>query len=417
MVLFLYNIFIRIYATGIRIASLWNSKAKDWIKGRENLFASIEKKIDPDQPVVWIHCASAGEFEQGKPVIEVLKTEYPRHQIIVSFFSPSGYNTAKTYPGIITTYLPSDTRKNARRFINCIHPDLVIFVKYEFWYHHIAVAAFNHIPVILISGIFRKSQVFFRWYGNFFTQMLFLFRRIFVQDKMSLQLLQEKYINHVSNAGDTRFDRVVKLIESPEPIPPVQKFINNTRCIVAGSTWKEDEVALQYTLQFLPSDISLIIAPHEIHNQHLDDIRKLFPDAVFYSELPGSNTSDNQPRILIIDNFGMLSRLYHYGTLTYVGGGFNQSGIHNTLEAAVYGKPVFFGPHYTKFREARELIGAGGAFSYSKKEDLKNKMIELLKNDEKLKSAGMASEKYVRENTGSTTIIMNYIQENRLLTS
>jgi len=417
MTLFLYDIFIRIYVAGIRIAALWNTKAKDWIRGRKDLYDVLEKKIDPGHKVIWMHCASAGEFEQGKPVIEMLKSEYPEHRILVSFFSPSGFNSAKKFPGIDITYLPSDTRKNARRFIETVHPELVIFVKYEFWYHHIAAAAYHHIPVILVSAIFRKEQVFFRWYGRFFRQMLFLFRKIFVQDESSLQLLQQHQINHGIIAGDTRFDRVVKLIENHERIPLVEAFVKNKRCIIAGSTWKEDESALKYVFNSLPDDVALIIAPHEINSNHIDEIRKLFPEAAFYSELKGKESVDPALRILVIDNFGMLSRLYKYAQLTYIGGGFNKSGIHNTLEAAVYGKPVFFGPHYQKFREARDLIRAGAAFSFTNDEDLKNKIIELLKDPQKLKSTGDISAKYVKENTGATGIILDFIQENRLLTS
>lgn len=434
----IYSIFIRLYFFAIQLASLWNSKAKEWIKGRKNLFEELKQKIKSTDKIIWIHCASAGEFEQGKPVIEKLKQSYPHHKILVSIFSPSGYGSAKKYPyADIVTYLPLDTRMNAKRFIVITKPELVIFVKYEYWYHHLSEIAFHHIPLIMVSAIFRKDQLFFKWYGKFYRQMLFLFRHIFVQDESSLVLLKENNLEHCSISGDTRFDRVKKIANQFSEIPFIKEFIGESKVIVAGSTWPDDEKIL--TEYVKTNKVKIIVAPHEIKQDHLLQIQKNFPDCIRYSELKNvlsENVTDQmfwnaineqqhaaieknlaKAKTLIIDNVGMLSRLYHYATITYVGGGFKKSGIHNTIEAAVYGKPVFFGPNYEKFKEARDLIQAGVAFTISSFQELKIKMDHLLNDPEQLLKAGEASKTYVENNVGATNTILQFIQENRLLTN
>lgn len=407
-----YNIFIQLYLAGVRIASLWNKKAKEWIEGRRNLFEELESKISPDDKIIWFHCASAGEFEQAKPIIEEIKKEYAQHKILVSFFSPSGFNAAKKYQHAdIITYLPADTKRNAELFIELTNPQLVVFVKYEYWYHHLSVAAFHHIPMILVSAIFRKDQIFFKWYGKFYRRMLFLFRQIFVQDENSLQLLKAIQVNHCSIAGDTRFDRVKKIQEHFTDIDLIKDFAKDDKVIVAGSTWPDDEKILsQYAKN---SSAKFIIAPHEINETHLKQIENLFPNSICYSSFQNFN---QQFQTLIIDNMGMLSRLYRYADITYIGGGFNKSGIHNTLEAAVYGKPIFFGPYYKKFKEARDLIEVGGAFSFSNEEEFQIKMDHLFNDPQQLLQAGNISKKYVEQNTGATKKIIQFIQEKRLLT-
>ena len=437
-VLLIYNFFIRLYAFGIRIAASWNPKAKEWIDGRKNLFQELDEKIHPDDKIIWFHCASAGEFEQGKPVIEELKKIYPLHKILVSFFSPSGYNAAKKYSyADIITYLPSDTKKNAKRFIELIRPELVVFVKYEYWYHHLSEAAFHHIPLIMASAIFRKDQLFFKWYGKFYRQMLFLFRKIFVQDEGSLQLLKANNIHHSSVSGDTRFDRVKKIADDFSEVPLLKEFAGESKVIVAGSTWEQDEMILASYAKNHP--VKIVIAPHEIKKDHILQLQKLFPDCVRYSEVKNlfshgevlaisiwnsineQQGKDLQKKLassktLIIDSMGMLSKLYYYATVTYVGGGF-KTGIHNTLEAVVYGKPVLFGPKYQKFKEAKDLIEEGAAFSITNTEELEIKMDHLLNDPEQLSKAGNAAKNYVEENTGATQKIIQFIQENRLLTN
>ena len=438
MVLLIYNIFIRLYTIGVRVASLWNPKAKQWIAGRKNLFEELGKKIDGNDKIIWFHCASAGEFEQGKPLIEEVKKHYPAHKILVSFFSPSGFNAAGKYQNAdIITYLPVDSPKNAKRFVELIKPQLAIFVKYEYWYHHLSALAFRHIPILMASAIFRRNQLFFKPYGQFYKQILFLFRKIFVQDEYSLQLLKEHNLTNCSLSGDTRFDRVKKIADQFAEIPLLKEFTGANNTIVAGSTWNDDEEILASYVKGNP--VKLIIAPHEIKNNHILHLQSLFPDCIRYSELTSildqgqlqktsvwSSISQQQEKdilqklmnakTLIIDCMGLLSRLYHYATVTYVGGGF-KTGIHNTLEAVVYGKAVVFGPKYQKFKEARDLIKDGAAFSVTNFEQLKTKMDHLLNDPLQLLQAGNAAKKYVDENLGATQKIVEFIQENRLLTN
>lgn len=415
--LLLYNIFIRLYFIGIRLASPWNKKAAKWTGGRKNIFEELRNKISKNDRVIWVHCSSAGEFEQGKPVIEALKQTYPRHKILVSFFSPSGYAIASAYTyADHITYLPLDTRKNAEAFIRLVHPELVIFVKYEFWYHHLATAAFHHIPILLISATFRKDQVFFKGYGRFFRQMLFLFRHIFVQDKASLNLLQANGITHSSISGDTRFDRVKKIADQATEVNSIRAFTGNKKTIVAGSTWPGDEALLADYLKTNP-DVKLVLAPHEINKTHLDGLKDRFENSIFYSSINSEAGVMEKAQVLIIDSVGLLSRLYQYATITYVGGGFTKDGIHNTLEAAVWGKPVVFGPNYKKYREAKELIEAGGGFSIANSGELKKLADEMLTNEQYLQATSKKAKNYVIENTGATQNILQAIQAKRLLTN
>lgn len=417
-VLQLYNSFLQLYLLGIRIASRWNKKAAAWLEGRQHVFAQLENALAEGDQVIWMHCSSAGEFEQGKPVIEALKKTYPQKKILVSFFSPSGYAVAKNYPHAdVITYLPLDTSKNAERFFRLTKPELVIFVKYEFWYHHLSVAAFHHVPVLLISAVFRKEQVFFKRYGTFYKQMLFLFRHLFVQDQASLDLLKEHNITHCSISGDTRFDRVAKIAENNSRIPFIEDFIAGSKVIVAGSTWPGDESVLAHYLK-QNKNVKLIIAPHQINAAHIDQIQAAFENAVLYSTSTKKN--DHQfanLQTLIIDSVGLLSRLYQDATIAYVGGGFTKDGIHNILEAAVWSKPVLFGPNYKKYREGKELLAAGGAFSFATADAFKKIADDLLANEDHLQKASKRARNYVDENTGATGKIMQAIQEKRLLTN
>ncbi|MGN6401530.1 MAG: 3-deoxy-D-manno-octulosonic acid transferase [Flavisolibacter sp.] len=407
--LLLYNFTVQLYFIAVRIAALWNKKAVEWISGRKNLFASLEQKITATDKIIWMHCSSAGEFEQGKPAIEKLKSLYPHHKILVSFFSPSGYHVAKNYQyADIITYLPLDTRQNARRFIEITHPDVVVFVKYEFWYHHLSAAAFKHIPLLLISAVFRENQAFFKWYGRFYKQMLFLFRHIFVQDESSLQLLKQHGIDHCSIGGDTRFDRVQEIAEKFTEIPFINDFAGDAKLIVAGSTWPDDEQLLSHL-----HSTKLIIAPHEINEPHLAQIEKLFSNSIRYSQWQHRKGNE---KVLLIDNVGMLSRLYKYAAVAYIGGGFTKDGIHNILEAAVYGKPAIFGPNYKKYREAKELVARGGAFSAANSEELKITIANLLNHAAQFQKASAQAQNYVLQNRGATEKIIQFIQENRLLT-
>jgi 3-deoxy-D-manno-octulosonic-acid transferase len=426
ILLFVYNLLLWLFVAAIRLASLWNKKARKWVSGRRNLFEELEAKGVSGQRIIWMHCSSAGELEQGKPVAEALKKQYPSHKLLVSFFSPSGYEVAQRYAAAdFITYLPSDTRKNARKLLTLIQPELVVFVKYEFWYHHLNAIAALKIPLLLVSSSFRKDQVFFKWYGGFYRRMLFLFRHIFVQDTSSLELLQQQKVLHSSISGDTRFDRVVEIAAKASPLPLIERFAGKELVVVAGSTWPDDEQLLYSWIRQDPK-AKLILAPHELSSQHLAALMKweqMQPLSRFKEQNLDSPEAVedrrllDEARILLVDCVGILSQLYRYATVTYIGGGFTRDGIHNTLEAAVYGKPVLFGPNYKKYREARELIECGAAMSLKDQEALDQALGQLLSDNEENRKRGQAAATYVSDNKGATGIILRYIQENRLLTS
>lgn len=408
----LYFLFVRSFRLGISLAALWNQKAKQWIEGRKNTFDFLEKNISAQDKVIWMHCASAGEFEQGKPILEGLKTIYPNHKLLVSFFSPSGFSVGKKYKSAdLVVYLPLDTKQNAERFLRSVHPSLVVFVKYDYWYHHLKAVADKKIPLLMVSALFRPESIFFKWYGGFHRSMLHFFTQIFVQDEVSEKQLKQIGFKNCLVSGDTRFDRVISIAEKAGLLEDIHHFCNNKKVIVAGSTWPEDE-ALFVELVRSQLGLKFIMAPHEINPTHIKQLQQHFPQAALYSQW---NKKD-PCQILIIDNIGMLSRLYQYASICYIGGGFNKSGIHNTLEAAVWGKPVLFGPNYQKFREARDLVACGAANSVQTKEELVATINDLLFNENKMLVAGQQAFNYVRSNQGATDIILNYIQENRLLT-
>jgi 3-deoxy-D-manno-octulosonic-acid transferase len=364
-----------------------------------------------------------GEFEQGRPVLEALKTNYPGIQILLTFFSPSGYDVRKNYEGADHIfYLPMDGRKNAKKFLDIVQPDLVVWIKYEYWYYYLTALKKRHIPALLVSGIFRKDQPFFKWYGRLHQYILESFHHLFVQTQDSKDLIASiGFKNNVTVNGDTRFDRVVEIADRFSPIPVIDAFCGNHQTIVAGSTWPEDEEELDHYAN-THTDMRFIIAPHEVHESHIKDIEKLFKHAVRYSvyaRRPAGSVS-REPRLentLIIDNIGMLSKLYKYGTITYIGGGFGDDGVHNVLEAAVYGKPVVFGPVYEKYVEATELVDCGGAFPIETALELEKVLDSLLLDEQANKKASQAAGQYVHAKKGATDAVLQYIQENRLLTN
>jgi 3-deoxy-D-manno-octulosonic-acid transferase len=410
-----YNIFLWLYKAGVRIAALANAKASLWIAGRK-------KNIAPTgfYKTVWMHCASLGEFEQGRPVIEAIKKKYPNYKIVLTFFSPSGYEIRKNYPGADKIYyLPMDGYLNANKFIDNINPSLVIWVKYEYWYYYLTALNKRNIPVLLVSGIFRESQPFFKWYAGIWKTMLHSFAHLFVQTKHSKILLQRLGINeNITVSGDTRFDRVTNIAEAFEHLPnQFTAFCKNSKVLVAGSTWDDDEAELIHYAKAHPQ-IKFIIAPHEVDEENIKDIQQEFTGAILYSDLIKDDfILTDEMHVLIIDNIGMLAKLYYYADITYVGGGFNDSGIHNILEAAVYGKPVIFGPEYERSEEAKQLLDCNGAFTISNALELEAILDKLFNNENYLKDCGKAARDYVFTHRGATELIMNYIQEKRLLTN
>lgn len=402
----LYNLGIRIYQLLIRIASIKNEKARQWLAGRKNMFAEIEGKLDPQKPVVWFHCASLGEFEQGRPVIEEMKMHNPETQIVLTFFSPSGYLVRKNYEKAdLICYLPLDTRRNAVRFIELIHPEKVFFIKYEFWYHFISELHKRAIPTYIISAIFRKNQAFFKPWGSWYRKMLHAFTFLFVQDEESKKLLMQYGIKNVIASGDTRFDRVFQIAKQAKELPVISNFVSEHPVIIAGSSWEADEEFLCRYINEDSSDTRYIVAPHEITPSHLSLLnQRLTVPVKCYSEIQ-PNEDLNNYKVLIINTYGILSSVYRYGKIAYIGGGFGV-GIHNILEAATYGMPVVFGPNYGKFKEAKDLIEKKGAFCIPDYATLKTIFDRFLSSGKALQEAGEKAEEYVKANRGATSKIL-----------
>ncbi|WP_426585014.1 3-deoxy-D-manno-octulosonic acid transferase [Mucilaginibacter sp. R-33] len=414
----LYNIGIKLYSLFIRFAALFNNKAKLWVAGRKNpVFVRIESSI-------WFHFASLGEFEQGRPILEAMRNLHPKKKIVVTFFSPSGYEIRKNTPlADFVYYLPLDTARNARRFIDAINPEIVIFTKYEYWFHFFNEANKRNIPLYIVSGIFRPAQVFFKWYGGFNRRILSLVSHFFLQDEASAQLLKGIGITNTSVSGDTRFDRVWANAQNPKVLPLIEQFKNGHKLFIAGSTWPQDENILAKLVSQYP-DWKFIFAPHEIPEEKVNNLIDLLPQgkAITFSQLrteaEGLKSGDfinqsltsNNLQSLVIDNIGMLSSLYAYADVAYIGGGFGV-GIHNTLEAAAFGLPVIFGPNYQKFNEAKELIAIKAGFSISNETELKD-IVDTLVNDEPFYNITRKKVfNYVKENVGATEMIMKYIDK------
>ncbi|MDQ3108360.1 MAG: 3-deoxy-D-manno-octulosonic acid transferase [Bacteroidota bacterium] len=408
-----YSLTIFFYGIAIRVSSVFNVKARLWVRGRKNLFAELETKIKSSaQPVAWFHCASLGEFEQGRPLMEAFRKKNPSFRILLTFFSPSGYEVRKNYPGAdIVCYLPLDTPGNAKRFVSIVKPSLVYFIKYEIWLNFLSEFRRKKIPHFLVSAIFRPDQVFFKWYGGAFRKALHGFDFIFTQEEKSVELLHSIDINSVIVAGDTRFDRVKEIADGAQDIELANIFSADSNVVIAGSTWPQDEEVLFPAIAGpLRHGWKLIIAPHELGEAHLRLIEEGLQQQGItkekiarYSE--GINAKLRSASVLIIDNIGMLSSLYRYGRVAYIGGGFGKS-IHNTLEAAVYSIPVVFGPRFEKFNEAKGLIAKGGGFGVKSGEELKNVLLALMMGEKNHAMPGKAAGKFVSEHTGATKIVL-----------
>lgn len=400
----LYNIGLRLYFVAVYIAAFFNKKASLWIRGRKD-----------QQPIhisssIWFHFASLGEFEQGRPILEAIRAIHPGKKIVISFFSPSGYEIRKNTPlADFVYYLPLDTAKNAVQFINAIQPEVAVFTKYEYWYHYFNELHKRDVPLYIISGIFRPKQIFFKWYGGLHRKILGFVTRFFLQDEASKQLLQNIGFTNTTVSGDTRFDRVWTNAQHQKEIPVITKFVNGKKVFIAGSTWPRDE-ALLAVLPALYPDWKFIFAPHEIGEEKVNSLVSLLPKgtAIKYSELIQTEeltVSPSRFNSLVIDNIGMLSSLYAYGDIAYIGGGFG-AGIHNTLEAAAFGLPVIFGPNYQKFNEALELVALKAGFCINDAEQLKG-IVDTLATDESFYSiTSKKAMNYVKEHTGATDSIM-----------
>lgn len=393
---FLYNFSIYLYTISIRIAALFNAKAKLWLKGRKNIFQNLADTIKNEKDIVWFHCASLGEFEQAKPIIEGYKNKYPCHKILLTFFSPSGFEIRKKYEKVDWVfYLPADTTKNAKRFVEIVRPLKTIFVKYEFWFNYMAELKKHAIPFYSVSSVFRQEQPFFRYKNNWFAKQLKNVTHFFVQDNHSKELLNSIGINNVCISGDTRFDCVRLNTENTKPFPLIEAFSKNKPTIICGSTWPKDERILTKHIKENPQ-YNYIIAPHEL--THVPKLHKQ-TNALLFSTANQQNIHDKN--VLIIDSIGLLSSIYKYGKIAYIGGGFGV-GIHNILEAVAFGVPVIFGPNYKKFNEAKELIALGGANSISNFEELEQGINHFEEFDSTI------ALKYIERNSGATKrIILN----------
>ncbi|MBC7914295.1 MAG: 3-deoxy-D-manno-octulosonic acid transferase [Pyrinomonadaceae bacterium] len=409
--LVIYNFCIQLYHLLIITYQLFNTKAKQWIDGRKHIFKKISHEVNPGSNSIWFHFASLGEFEQGRPVLEHLRMLFPEEKIIVTFFSPSGYELRKNYKlANHIFYLPLDTNKNAEKFVKLINPKIAIFTKYEYWYHYFYQLNSKKVPIIVISSIFRERQAYFKWYGNFNRKILRFVNHFFVQDANSKELLESINISDVTVSGDTRFDRVKENTQNPTRFMEIETFCKDAKVFIAGSTWPQDEKYLATLIKQLP-DWKFVIAPHEINEDKIASLIKTLSGISIqrYSAPEAKGPALINPvKVLIIDNMGILSSLYQYGQIAYIGGGFGV-GIHNTLEAAAFGIPVIFGPNYIRFREAVALVKMGAAFTINNSSDLHTVMKQLEKQESRTK-AGLAGKNYVESETGATEKIIEYLK-------
>ena len=424
----IYNLIIYLYLLGVAIYSCFNEKVRKMWRGERDAFRILKEKVDPEAKYVWFHAASLGEFEQGRPLMEQLRKDHPEYKILLTFFSPSGYEVRKNYEGAdIITYLPLDTITNARRFLRLIRPVMAFFIKYEFWYNYLHILKHRNVPVYSVSSIFRPDQVFFKWYGRQYGRVLNCFTHFFVQNEISKELLGKIGIDCVSIVGDTRFDRVLQIKEAAKQLPLVEAFLMKqgdgsfvtshgvtkepSPCFIAGSSWPPDEeIFIKYFNQH--KDWKLIIAPHVIGEDHLKQIEKLLEGrrVIRYSEYSDNSEFSDQlqnAEVLIVNCFGLLSSIYHYGDIAYVGGGFGV-GIHNLLEAAVWDVPVFFGPNNERFQEAQELKKSGG-FEITCYEDFERQMDRFLADEDYLKVQGQLAGHFVKGQAGATQEVLSSI--------
>lgn len=403
---FLYNLLVIITGFALKAVAFFNPKMKLFVEGRKNVFKTLGNKIQPKDKTIWFHSASLGEFEQGLPVMEKIRTLYPDHKIVLTFFSPSGYEVRKnsTVADVIV-YLPLDTKSNAEKFLKLVHPEMAFFIKYEYWPNYLNGLKERSIPTYLFSGIFRKDQVFFKWYGGFYRKALTAFKQFFVQNESSKLLLQQIGFNNVKVSGDTRFDRVLKILERDNSLDFIEKFKNNQLTIVCGSTWPKDEVQLLDFINTNSFGVKFIIAPHNVKPEQISELKNsISKKTILFSELKNKNLADYD--VFIIDTIGILTKIYSYADIAYVGGGFGTSGLHNILEPATFGIPIVIGPNYQKFSEAVALVNMGGCISVKNKKELEETLSLLIQNEDERFEKGHISSTFVQMNKNATEVIL-----------
>lgn len=411
MMLFLYNLIVQIAGFLLKIIALFSPKMKLFVEGRKIIFPTLEQKIKPNDRTIWFHAASLGEYEQGLPVIEKIKEKFPLHKIVVTFFSPSGYEVRKNNTvADITVYLPLDTKKNAQEFLKLVHPDLVFFIKYEYWLNYLSELKNQNTPTYLISGILRENQMFFKWYGGFYRKVLDTFTYFFVQNENSKKLLLQLKKTNTAVSGDTRFDRVAAILEKDNTLDFIANFKNDTLTVVVGSSWPKDEHLLVNFINSNNSNVKFIIAPHNIKEEQIQQLKNsIKKKTILFSEKENRNLAEYD--VLIINTIGILTKIYSYADIAYVGGGFGNPGVHNILEPATFGVPIVIGPNYSHFAEATALVNLEGCITVSNKKELDVAFNNLILNEVERQEKGHICSTFVQMNKGATKVIMNTISK------
>jgi 3-deoxy-D-manno-octulosonic-acid transferase len=407
---FLYNLLLHLASLLVKVAAYFSPKIKLFVAGRKTVFATLSQHLKPEDKTIWFHAASLGEFEQGLPVMEQIKLQYPAHKIVVTFFSPSGFEVRKNNTiADVTVYLPLDTKANAETFLRLVHPDLVFFIKYEYWPNYLKALKAAGITTYLISGIFRENQAFFKWYGGFYREALKSFAYFFVQNEGSKLLLQRLGYQNVAISGDTRFDRVVSILERDNHLDFMAQFKNGQPTVVIGSSWPKDEALLVDYINHSGSDVKFVIAPHNIKAEQIQELsQSITKKTVLFSEKEGKHLADYE--VFIIDTIGLLTKIYSYADLAYVGGGFGHPGVHNLLEPATFGIPIVLGPNYSHFAEATALVQLEGCISIKNQEELQDAFALLIANEDIRHEKGHICSTFVQMNKGATGIILRHLQ-------
>jgi 3-deoxy-D-manno-octulosonic-acid transferase len=412
--LFLYNLIIILASQIVKLVALFSPKVKLFVNGRKEVFPILQSKLSPNDKTIWFHAASLGEYEQGLPVIEKIKVQYPNHKIVVTFFSPSGYEVRKNNTvADATVYLPLDTKSNAKKFIKTINPEMVFFIKYEYWPNYLNELKKQNIKTYLISGIFREKQAFFKWYGGFYRNALKTFDYFFVQNESSKNLIQSIGFNNVKISGDTRFDRVVSILERDNSLDFIEQFKDNKTTIVIGSSWPKDENLLVNYINNASDDTKFIIAPHNIKSEQIVNLKsQITKPTILFSEK--NNIDLSNFNIFIIDTIGILTKIYSYADIAYVGGGFGNPGVHNILEPATFGVPIIIGPNYSHFAEAIALVHQEGCVSISNQNELNEAFDNLISNEDVRHEKGHTCATFVQMNKGATDVILSYIENSEI---